>query len=273
MIRKHKELLESVSVGNAIPMVIVNPVHRYILDAIHTAEERGWINPVIIRNDDDSIAARDAVDEVRRGNAKLLMKGDVSTDVVLKAVLNRETGIRTGNRLSHIAVVESPFYPKLMLMTDGGVNPFPDEEIFTSIINNSLMLANKLGIGQPCAAMLSLVEKVNDKLPETVLACRMAEKFTDDSRLIIEGPVALDVALSEKCAEAKRISSRIAGKTDIFIGPQITTVNFLVKGLMSIGGSKGGGIIMGAAVPIVLLSRSDTMETKLNSIALGVQCL
>jgi phosphate butyryltransferase len=118
--------------------------------------------------------------------------------------------------------------------------------------------------------MLALIEKVSVKLPETVLAYNTAEHYKNDSRFTIEGPIALDVALSATAAQAKKINSKIAGKTDIFIGPNITATNFISKMLLSIGNSKGGGVIIGAKIPIILLSRSDIMETKLNSIALGL---
>ena len=206
---------------------------------------------------------------VKKGEAKLMMKGDVETAIVLKAVLDVKE-LRTDQRLSHVAVVESPNYDRLMLWSDGGVNIDLNHEIMDSIITNACVMAKALNIHYPNIALLALVENVNEKLPETLLAFEMEQKYSSYKYFSIEGPIALDVALSREAAVSKGLSSSIAGKTDVFIGPSITVINHVVKSLMSIGGAKGGGIILGAQVPIVLLSRSDSSETKLNSIALGV---
>ncbi|MBC8479162.1 MAG: phosphate butyryltransferase, partial [FCB group bacterium] len=156
---------------------------------------------------------------------------------------------------------------------DGGVNPDQTPEIFESIIKNAVELAGDLGNGHPNIAMLSLIEKINEKVPETVIARELVRRFEHRKDLTIEGPIALDVCSSEEAAAAKGIISRIAGKTDIFVGPRITTINFMVKALINLGGAQGGGIIMGAQTPVVLLSRSDTLQSKLNSIALGIIAL
>ena len=178
--------------------------------------------------------------------------------------------MRSNRFLSHVAVIESPNYNRLILTTDGGVNTILSENLLESIIENALQVTHTLKNSNPNIAMLALIEKVSENLPETILAHNTAERYKDDSRFTIEGPIALDVALSIIAAEAKRIDSKIAGKTDIFIGPNITATNFISKMLLSIGMSKGGGVIIGAKIPIILLSRSDRMETKLNSIALGL---
>jgi phosphate butyryltransferase len=203
----------------------------------------------------------------------LLMKGDIDTASLLKAVMNSQLRKDKNRLLTHIAVLESPRYKRLLLTTDGGVNTEISEDILTAILENVLLATKALQISKPNIAMLALVEKVTSKLPETIFAQEAVQRYKDDQRFIIEGPVALDVALSATAARAKGLSSRIAGQTDVFIGPNITAINFVSKALLSIGGAQGGGIILGASVPIVLLSRSDTLETKLNSIALGLLIL
>ncbi|MBT3251167.1 MAG: phosphate butyryltransferase [Candidatus Marinimicrobia bacterium] len=270
MIRTFDEIYKLASGRPAAKLAIINPRKDYLFSAISNAEERGWIKPIVVNHKNDKMAAEIAVGIVRDGKADLLMKGDVSSDIILSAVLDREYGLRTGTRLSHTAVLESPVYDRLMLMTDGGVNPELDETILSSIIQNSVDIAGKLMNPNPNVAMLSLIEKINPNVPETVIMGKMAEKYRNSNSFTVEGPISIDVAISSRNAETKKIDSEIAGSTDIFIGPNITSINFMVKSLLGMGGAKGGGIITGAKVPIILLSRSDLMETKLNSIALGI---
>ncbi len=269
MISNFKTIYDVISRKKPVPLAVVQPKSRFINEALQEAESRGWIIPQPFEHRDDSVAAQLALESIESGTSSLLMKGDIPSPVLLKAVL--ETGKNTAQtRLSHVAVVESPHYPKLMLWSDGGVNIQLDKEIMPWIISNAISFARSLQNYRPNIAMLSLVEKINPKLPETVLASEMAQLFKENQSCAIEGPVALDVALSETAAKRKGIDSKISGRTDIFIGSSITTTNHIVKSLMSIGGARGGGIILGGYVPIVLLSRSDSTETKLNSIALGL---
>lgn len=270
MITSYKELYQAVSTDQKpVGLAIVNPQHDYLFETLQDAEQRHWIIPHIFNDDDPEKAARNAVESVAEGQAQLLMKGDLDTATLMKTVMKGKPNLRTNRLLSHIAVVEIPTYPRLMLMTDGGVNIDLSLPAYRDIIENALQLTSALGIIHPNLALLALIEKVTDKLPETGLAHRVIRDTQTDPRFTIEGPVALDIALSENAAVAKNVNSEIAGKTDVFLGPNITAVNFTVKGLMSLGGVSGGGIILGAKVPIVLLSRSDHRETKLNSIALG----
>ncbi|MCK4904135.1 MAG: phosphate butyryltransferase, partial [Candidatus Marinimicrobia bacterium] len=224
----------------------------------------------LFKNDNVEKALNDSIIAVQNGDADLLMKGNIDTAILLKAIMNKRNGFRSNKYLSHIAVIESPNYKRLILTTDGGVNTILSENLLDSIIENALQVTHALNNAKPNIAMLALIEKVSDKIPETVLAHNTTELYKNDSRFTIEGPIALDVALSAPAAKAKKINSKIAGKTDIFIGPNITATNFISKMLLSIGNSKGGGVIIGAKIPIILLSRSDIMETKLNSIALGL---
>ncbi|MFC1785758.1 phosphate acyltransferase [Candidatus Neomarinimicrobiota bacterium] len=270
MITTFKEIYDSVSGYSPVRLAVVNPQRKYILQALEQAEENNWIKPLLFKNNNVENALNDSILAVKNGDADLLMKGNIDTATLLKSVMNKQNGLRSNKYLSHIAVLESPNYKRLILTTDGGVNPVLSENLLNSIIENALQVTNSLKNAKPNIAMLALVEKVSENLPETVLAHNTAERYKNNSRFTIEGPIALDVALSATAAEAKRIDSKIAGRTDIFVGPNITATNFISKMLLSIGKSKGGGVIIGAKIPIILLSRSDTMETKLNSIALGV---
>jgi len=270
MITSYQEIYELVSGYDPIRLAVVNPQRKYILQALEQAEENNWIKPLLFKNDNVENALNDSIIAIQNGDADLLMKGNINTATLLKAIMNKQNRLRSNKFLSHVAVVESPNYKRLILTTDGGVNTTLSENLLDSIIENALQVAQTLKNAKPNIAMLALIEKVSENLPETVLAHNTAERYKNDSRFTIEGPIALDVALSTIAAEAKRIDSKIAGKTDIFIGPNITATNFISKMLLSIGKSKGGGVVIGAKIPIILLSRSDTMETKLNSIALGL---
>ncbi len=273
MVRLFKEIYDIVDELPSVRLAVVNPIQRYLLETIEDAEKKNWIKSLIFKSENTQVASQEAVSAVNDGRADFLMKGDVDTATLLKAVMDEEKGLKAHQMLSHIAVVESPNYKRLMLMTDGGVNIKMNKAVLINILENALILASRLQNNLPNVAFLSLVETISKKLPETGLAKEMDIQFKNNGRFTAEGPLALDVALSEKAALAKGISSRIAGKTDIFIGPNITAVNFMVKSLMAVGGSGGGGLIMGAQCPVVLLSRSDSQTTKLNSIALGCLAL
>ena len=270
MISSYKEIYDSVSGYKPVRLAVVNPQRKYILQALRQAEAKNWIKPLLFKNDDVEKALNDSILAVQKGDADLLMKGNIDTATLLKAAMNKRNGLWLNRYLSHVAVLESPNYNRLILTTDGGVNTTLFKNLLDSIIENALQVASALNNSKPNIAMLALIEKVSEKLPETGFAHNTAERYKDDSRFTIEGPIALDVALSGTAAKAKKIISKIAGKTDIFIGPNITATNFISKMLLSIGNSKGGGVIIGAKIPIILLSRSDILETKLNSIALGL---
>jgi len=270
MITSYKEIYDLVSGYEPVRLAVINPQRKYILQALELAEANNWIKPLLFKNNNVEEALSDSIAAIKSGEADLLMKGNIDTATLLKAIMNKQNGLRSNKSLSHVAVLESPNYKRLILTTDGGVNTTLSENLLDSIIENALQVTHTLKNTQPNIAMLALIENVSENLPETILANNTVERYKNDLRFAIEGPIALDVALSETAAEAKRIDSKIAGKTDIFIGPNITATNFISKMLLSIGKSKGGGVIIGAKIPIILLSRSDIMETKLNSIALGL---
>ncbi len=217
---------------------------------------------------DSQNPAVDAIQYIHADKADLLMKGKLSTGELLRAVLDRETGLRQGELLNHIAVIESPHYHKLLFISDGGINLHLDEHIFQQMIENISLYLKRLGIEQPHFGMMTLVETVNDKIPETVIAHNVVEAMSN--KVSIEGPIAPDVALSRIAAARKGLDSKIAGEIDVFLMPNTTAANHLVKGLSALGGCKVGGVIVGASVPVILLSRSDDAETKYRSILLGL---
>ena len=225
----------------------------------------------IVNAPDPKLAAKAAVEMVKQGKAEMLMKGKVDTSTLLKAVLDKETGLRTGAFLSHVAVMEVKTYPKLMLVTDGGMNIKPDIMQKAAIIGNALEMARKLGVTKPKVSCLAAVELVNPDMQETVDAAglvKMAERG-DIKDAIIDGPIAFDAAVSRESARTKGIVSSVAGDTDIFLVPDIASGNIFVKSLIYLAGAKVGGLVVGAGAPIILLSRSDSARTKLYSMALG----
>jgi phosphate butyryltransferase len=215
-------------------------------------------------------AAAEAVRLVRSGDADVLMKGIVDTSVLLKAALNKETGIHGGCLVSHVAVMEVASYHKLLFVTDAAINIAPDVAAKLDIIGNAVRAAKALGVEVPKVALLAAVEKVNyDKMPATVDAAVIAQMARRGQihGCVVDGPLALDNAVSAESAELKRIASEVAGDADILVAPDIEAGNILYKCLLDLGGAKGAGIVMGAASPIVLTSRADSAETKLASIA------
>jgi phosphate butyryltransferase len=274
MIRSYKDIYRAIENIDPVSIAIINPKIEYLNSAIKEAELRGWIKPNIFMDEDKNVSAKKAVLSVTNGESDLLMKGgDVDTATILKAVLTTKNFVQPNKWLSHVAVVETLNYNRLLMLTDGGVNPKFTPDIIDGMIENVLCMANVLDNSHPNIAMLTLVEKVTEKVPETVFAHETVQRYRKNSDLSIEGPISIDVAISKTAAKSKNITSVISGETDVFMGPNITTTNFVVKALMALGGAKGGGLILGANAPIVLLSRSDNMETKLNSIALGILAL
>ncbi|MDO9026687.1 MAG: phosphate butyryltransferase [bacterium] len=217
-------------------------------------------------------ASKAAVAAVSSGKADFLMKGLVATSTFLKAVLDKEVGLRTGRLLSHVAVMESSSYPKLILVSDGGMNVKPDLMAKVDIINNAVEISQKLGVEKPKVAVLAAIEVLNPEMQDTIDATHLS-KMNDRGQIkgcIIDGPLALDLAVSAEAAAHKKIKSQVAGEADIFLTPDIASGNMLVKGLIYLGGAQAAGIIAGAAKPVVMLSRADSKQQKINSIALGV---
>jgi phosphate butyryltransferase len=222
---------------------------------------------------DPAAAAAAAVAAVRSGEAEILMKGLLDTAQLLKAALNKEAGLGTGRLLSHVGVLESPYYRKLLLLSDAAINIAPVLAEKADIIRNAAGLARALGIAEPKVAVLAAVEKVNaEKMPCTADAALLTQmnRRGQISGCLVDGPLALDNAVSAEAARIKGIGGPVAGDADILLAPDIEAGNLLYKALIDLGGAKGAGLVLGAAVPIVLTSRSDTAETKLASIALAV---
>jgi len=289
--RSFDEMLEA-SAGKLLRLVVVDPAGEEVMEALSAAVKiklvlpvlvgaKGKIEPLVrkfgiadaefVDADSPEEASLRAVEIVREGKGELLMKGKVSTPILLKAVLDSERGLRKGKLLSHIAVLEISTYPKLTIHTDAGMNINPDILTKVEILKNALEVARKLGTEKPYVAVLSAIETVSKDMPETLDAAmlsKMAERG-DFGEAIVDGPLAFDVAVSAEAAKLKGINTPVAGNTDIFLYPNIASGNISVKSLIYLAGARVGGVVVGAKVPVVLLSRADSPKEKLASLALG----
>ncbi|MFO7843279.1 MAG: bifunctional enoyl-CoA hydratase/phosphate acetyltransferase [Bacteroidales bacterium] len=275
-------------------LVVAAAADKPVLEAVKNAYKEQIIIPVLVGNkaqieeiakeidfdlssidiyeeDDPAMASVKAVSLIREGKAEILMKGLVSTAPLLKAVLNKENGLRKGSTLSHFALIESPYYHKLIGVTDAAMNIAPEFKEKVNIVNNSVEVFHHLGINNPKVAIIGPLEVVNPKIESTTHAAMLTlmNKRGQIKGCTIDGPFAIDNAVSKEAAIHKGIDSEVAGDADILVAPDLNSGNILYKSLVFMGGSTSAAVIMGAKVPIVLTSRADTDKSKMMSIALA----
>jgi phosphotransacetylase len=216
-------------------------------------------------------AAR-AVELVRQGEAELLMKGSLHSDELLAAVVAKETGLRTGRRLSHVFIMDVPTYHKVLIITDGAINIAPTLEDKVDICQNAIDLARSFGVDRPKVAILAAVETVNSRMPATVDAaalCKMAERGQIKGG-ILDGPLAFDNAISRDAARTKGITSEVAGDPDILLAPDLEAGNMVAKQLSFLANADSAGLVLGARVPVILTSRADSLRSRIASCAVAV---
>lgn len=265
-----------------------------VMEAIKNAVEKGIVEPIlvgdepkikeiaknigfdltgieVINNADKFGASAEAVKVIKEGRAEILMKGLVSTGVLLKAVLNKEVGLRKGALLSHVAIFETAYYHKLLGVTDAAMNVNPDLQEKIGIIKNAVEVFHGLGNKNPKVAIVGSVETINPRMEATMHAATisMMNYRNQITGCIIDGPLAIDGAVSKKSADLKNITSDVAGDVDLILAPDIDGANILYKSMNFLGGATAAAVIMGATVPIVLTSRGDTERSKFLSIALA----
>jgi phosphate acetyltransferase len=217
-------------------------------------------------------AAARAVELVRQGKADLLMKGSLHTDELLAAVVARETGLRTGRRISHVFIMDVPTYHKVLIVTDAAINIAPTLEDKVDICQNAIDLAVSLGLETPKVAILAAVETVTSRMPATIDAaalCKMAERG-QITRAIVDGPLAFDNAISKEAARIKGIHSKVAGDPDILLVPDLEAGNMLAKQLTFLANADSAGLVLGARVPIILTSRADSVRSRIASCAVAM---
>lgn len=294
MIKKFDEVLELLKGLKMKRVAVAVAQDEPVLEAIMEARKLGIADAVLVGNEteiktiadrigmdlsdfevinelDTDKAALKAVEIVSKGDAHMVMKGLLETSVFLRAVLNKEIGLRTGRLMSHVAVFEIPNYNRLIFVTDAAFNMYPDLKAKIDIIYNAVQVAHSLGISNPKVAPICAVEIVNQDMPSTIDASILS-KMNDRGQIkgcIVDGPLALDNALSEEAAAHKKISGPVAGKADILLMPNIEAGNVLYKALTYTTSSKNGGLLVGSSSPVILTSRADSFDVKLFSIALA----
>lgn len=277
-----KRLIERAKAGAPVRTGVVHPVNKLSLEGVAGAMEHNLITPVlvgpvekiksaaadaefdlstidIIDAPHSHAAAATAVGLARDGKIDALMKGALHTDEIMSEVVSAEHGIRTERRISHVYVMDTPAYDKLLFITDAAINIFPDLNDKRDIVQNAIDLARALGVETPKTAVLSAVETIYPKLQSTLDAaalCKMADRGQITGG-VIEGPLAFDNAISPAAAEAKGLSSPVAGQADILVVPDLEAGNMLAKELDYLAGAVAAGIVMGARVPIILTSRAE----------------
>lgn len=299
MLRSLGELTTLAKQGTKGRLVVAAAQDIEILEAVAEAKKFGIVDPILvgdqaqiealakkhfisldgmklIAESDPSAAAERAVQLISEGNGDFLMKGLVDTSILLKALLRKEYGLRTEALLSHVMLYQMKTYHKLLFLTDGGMNISPDIEAKTAICQNVVSVAKALGLHEVKVAALAAKEKVNNKMPATVDAAelqRLSEKGIFGDGVIVEGPLALDLAVSKQAAEVKKFDSAVAGDADVLLVPNIEMGNGIGKSMTYLAGADSAGIIVGAKIPVVLVSRADSHQVKFNSIALGAASL
>lgn len=291
MIQKLSELVEKAKNSPKRKIAVAAAEDEHVLEALKIAVKENVVEPVlvgdkteiekiakkvdfdltgieIIHNEKGAdISAQIAVSLVKKGEADVLMKGFVGTGTLLKAVLDKENGLRKGNVLSHMAFFETPYYHKLLGVTDVAMNIAPDLDTKVHIINNAVEACHKIGISMPKVAAIAAVETINPKMEATLHAAEL--KKMQWQGCLVDGPFAIDIAVNKEAATHKGIVSEVAGDCDVILAPYIEAGNMFYKALNFLGGATCAAVIMGAAVPIVLTSRSDSETTKFLSIALA----
>ena len=289
-----KKLIDKVTEYEPIPTAVCHPCGAEALKGALDAAQLGIIDPILVgpqseirtlaqelnldispyrlMNTKDSLeSAAKAVSLCRQGEAEALMKGSLHTDEIMRAVTNRDTGLRTGSRISHVMALDVPTYPKPMFITDAAINIYPTLEDKVDILKNAIQLAHALGIDQPKVAILSAVETVTPKITSTLEAAALC-KMVDRGQIkgaIVDGPLAFDNAISKEAAIIKGIDSPVSGEVDMLLVPDLESGNMLFKQLCYLAKADSAGLVLGARIPIVLTSRADSAEARLASCAVA----
>jgi phosphate butyryltransferase len=295
MIKNLKELVEQARKLGPARVVVIEAHNPEVLESLKDAEPMGLAEPILVgdpvkiqrvaqqvgykvrpetllpaASEEESI--RKSIDLVRGGKADFLMKGKVATAKMVRGVLDKERGLRTGGLLSQVAVVQVPGIPRLLLMTDAAINIAPTLEQKAEICKNAIEVAHALGIEEPKVALLAALEFVNPAMPATIDAAALTQmnRRGQITGAYLEGPIAMDVPFSRFAAERKNIQSPLVEATDILISPDIEAANILGRAATYLAGAESGGIVVGTKTPLVLLSRAESAQTKINSIALAL---
>jgi phosphate acetyltransferase len=293
--QKYQRLVATAKTLDPVMTAVAHPCDQSSLEGAINAAEMGLIRPILVGPKEKIVgiaqqfkldispyecidvphshaAAAKAVELVRKGRAEALMKGSLHTDEVMGEVVKKDTGIRTARRISHCFVLDVPTYAEAIIVSDAAVNIAPTLEAKLDIVQNAIDLARALRFNEVRVAILSAMETVNPNVPSTVEAaalCKMADRGQITGG-ILDGPLALDNAISLEAAEIKRIKSPVAGRANVLIVPDLEAGNMLAKSLTFLANADSAGIVLGAKVPIILTSRADSVMARLASCAVAV---
>ena len=280
--------------GKPMRTAVVHPVERLSLAGAIEARDAGLIEPVLVGPEDKIRAAADeagmdlsGVEIIARehshdaaqtaaklageGEVDALMKGALHTNELMQAIIDKSAGLRTERRMSHVFVLETPVYPKPLLMTDGAINIAPDLKTKRDIVQNAIDLAHAIGIAEPLVAILSATEEVDSNIASTIDAaalCKMADRRQITGG-VLDGPLAFDLAVSAEAVATKRFVSPVAGRADILVVPSLEAGNMIAKQLDYLAGAAAAGVVLGAKVPVILTSRADSAVERVGSCALA----
>ncbi|AMO23767.1 phosphate acetyltransferase [Ramlibacter solisilvae] len=291
---KYQRLIARAQSAPPVPTAVAHPCDETSLTGAVDAARLGLIAPILVGPPErirgvaqqckldisgfplveaphSHASASEAVRLVREGRAECLMKGSLHTDELMGAVVSREGGLRTARRITHCFVMDVPSYPEPLIVTDAAVNIAPTLEDKMHIVQNAIDLGQALGMPEVRVAILSAMETVNPKVPSTIEAaalCKMADRGQITGG-ILDGPLALDNAISLEAAAIKHIQSPVAGRANVLVVPDLEAGNMLAKSLIFLAGAETAGIVIGAKVPVILTSRADSVTARLASCAVA----
>jgi phosphotransacetylase len=278
---------------SAVEVVAVGGADVTVLQALRTARDRGWVTPAVTgrRGDVEALAQQHAISlqgitlidsdepaiaavrEVRSGRARMLMKGQIATPDLMRAVLDSRQGLRTGRVICQVVLLEVPRDGRRLLLADTGITPRPSLAQKIDILHSTVALAHVLGEPLPRVALMAATEKPTESLPDTVEAAELQQRSQAGEwpGCTIQGPLSFDLAYAAESGQRKGVTGPVAGNADVLIFPDLNSANLTVKAMMCTADCRFGGVLMGAVCPVVFMSRADSTETRLRSLALAVR--
>lgn len=277
-----------------VPVAAAGGADSTVIQALDLARRKGWVSPILTGNieeieerakllevdlsafeliEEEPDSAAKAVREVKEGRAKLLMKGQISTPYLMKAILNKETGLRTGKTIGQTVLMEITKDQRSFLLTDTGVTVDPNLQQKAELIESTVAVAHRLGCSTPRIGVMSATEKVTDALPDTHDAAKLVQQGSEGQfgDCLIQGPLSFDLAYAADAGVKKGIEGDVTGAADAMVFPNLLAANLTVKGIMYTAECQFGGILCGTTSPVVFMSRADSVQTRMNSLAYALQ--
>jgi phosphate butyryltransferase len=279
----------------SIPVAVAGAANETVLVALRTAADRGWVKPILCGDEaeirrvsethgvnlkdfhfiETTQPAQAAVAAVREGRARLLMKGQIATPDLMAAVLSTDSGLRTGRVICTVPLVEIVSAGRRMLMADTGVSIQPTMEQKIDILRSAVDVAHALGVDEPRVALMAASEKAVASMPDTLEAAEIERRhqYGEITGCLVQGPLSFDLAYAAEAGDRKRLAGPVVGAADVMIFPNLVSANLTIKAIMYTAPCRFGGVLCGAACPVVFMSRADSVETRLNSLSLALKLL